>query len=187
MFVLPVLQAVDQIMAPVYNQFDVQCRACPHDNVCCNTLVALTYLEACDIVEYLEETDQWKALRAKIKKQRDDYARTGNFLADIGKDWDKKVAWKWFLRQQKCAFYDTEKHRCRIYPVRPLSCRELFAHLGTRCDLGNSQTTTLAHDHGMALLRLNWDLHHDKEKLAGELTTFVWQAWQERHREKKHA
>jgi len=183
--ILPILQAVDEVMEKILNDMHVQCRQCPHHDACCNTLVGVTHLEAELIIEYLLETKQWSLVREKLLAQRKDSIKIGSFLDDREKGPYDTAAWKWFERGKPCALYDTEKKQCRVYEVRPLACRELFAALGTACDKGDSQTTTLSRTHAEYLMRMNWELHHDIADLCGELSQMMFRALQMKQKEQR--
>jgi Fe-S-cluster containining protein len=131
---------IDTVMEPILGDIEVQCRSCPHGDACCWSLVTLGIEEAKLIVRYLRETDQWEAVYPRLKVQarrsppkevlRVDFTKTRN-----------SAAWKWFVQHKPCALYDSHTKRCRVYPVRPMGCRSLFAPLGTNCRNGESSTT----------------------------------------------
>lgn len=134
-------QMADRIMQPILNDMRVQCKACPYDNACCFSMVALTKDEAELIVDYLHKTNQWDMVRMKLYRQRQFSPSHAQMMKDVHTPQPDGLAWKWFRRKQYCALYDTETKQCRVYPVRPINCRALFAELGTNCAAGESTTT----------------------------------------------
>ena len=105
---------------------ETQCQTCPHEHVCCNFMVGTTPIEAMGILAWLKMMRKdflliMRAVRFRAQTISDHMAKfpqtpQGRISAGAA----------WAANGLKCVFYDREKKRCGIYPVRPIACRLAF-------------------------------------------------------------
>ena len=82
---------------------DNPCDGCHECGLRCTSGIQMTRQEFQQIVACLREQDPWQVKR--VLEQ------------------EKHVPWFEDVETEHCLFYDVPKHRCIVYPARPLICR----------------------------------------------------------------
>lgn len=122
---------------------DEVCRNCPYDHTCCDSLVAVTMIEAIVLAKHIDaRPDRWTIIR----RLRERYQLLRQAYHKIVKLPDGDLTTEYFSHHVKCALY--ENGRCSAYDVRPISCREAYTDLGNDCHF----TSTLVNTHGQDML-----------------------------------
>lgn len=91
-------------------------------DACCHMLVALSSVEAERIAQRLwgmSESDRTGILKA-LSEQAEILA---SIEKELGEDQEEDIRIAYWQKVIPCAFLDPKTHLCRIYVVRPISCR----------------------------------------------------------------
>lgn len=110
---------------PVDNS-EIQCS--PGCGYCCHLKVTASMAEVLIILGFLHKNEQINQYHKQIKNSHDPLSsRTG-----------KNTNW-WVENQVPCLFFEKERQLCRIYEVRPFTCRSYHSLDAKQCERGFSQ------------------------------------------------
>ena len=110
---------------------EAQCAACAYGHRCCDMVILVTPAEVAGILQWLEATLKGNVmgLIRTIKLRASVLREHFNAFGALGKVMDhtqQGALDAWFAKGLKCVFYDKDRKRCGIYPVRPLACRKTY-------------------------------------------------------------
>ncbi len=95
---------------------------------CCHLKVTASIPEVLVILNFLQKDEQIDRYREQIENSQDLFSSRTN----------KNLNW-WLENRVPCLFFDQEKQLCRIYEVRPFTCRGYHSLDARQCEKGYSQ------------------------------------------------